>query len=202
MALQWYVARTRPLAEYTTRDNLQAAGVEVFLPCTPMRPNRWGHSDAPMFPGYLFLKYDFEVRGWDPLHRIPHPVRLVAFDGVSPPLPHEVIDELAQRVEAYNGRGGLWTRFSPGQKVRVTSGPVESLAEVVEEAKSPRDRVKVLMEFLGRVVEAKVPWHDVWPVGAQGSLTAEWNRRPPRRTRGNRRWISGYGPRLVQGQGA
>ena len=198
MGLKWYVARTKPLAEYATRDSLQAAGVEAFLPCTPMRPNRWGHPDAPMFPGYLFLKYDFEMRGWDRLHRIPQPVRLVAFGGVPPPVSNEIIDELVQRVEAYNGRGGLWTRFRPGQRVRVTSGPVESLAQVVEESKSPRDRVKVLMEFLGRIVEAKVPWHDVWPVGTQDSPTADWNKRPARRTRGNGRWISGHGPRLVQ----
>ena len=194
MAVRWYAARTKPLAEYAARDNLQAAGLETFLPCAHTSDRRPGHQDAPLFLGYLFLHYDLEEQGRSLLHRVPHPVRLVAFGGVVPPVPDDLIAELAQRMEAINGIGGLWTRFQPGERVRVTLGPIESLAEVVEEARSPRARVRVLLEFLGGLVEAKVPWQDVQQLSDQG-LSRNWNARPPRRTRGSGRWIQGHGPR-------
>ncbi|MCE2463810.1 MAG: transcription termination/antitermination NusG family protein [Dehalococcoidia bacterium] len=58
MALKWYVARTRPLAEYAARDHLETAGLEVFMPCARTCTPRLGHEDMPLFPGYLFLRYD------------------------------------------------------------------------------------------------------------------------------------------------
>ena len=193
MALKWYVARTRPLAEYTTRYNLEAAGVEVFLPCSPSRSPRPGHGDSPLFPGYLFLRHDLEGEGTGILNRLPQPVRLVAFGEVVPPVPDEVVAGLVRRVEAIGGSGGLWTRFRAGDVVRVTLGSDENLAEVLEETKSSRARVRVLLEFLGRLVEAEVPWWDVQPVGAHSQL---WNEhgRPPRRTRGRGRRIRAATP--------
>ena len=194
MGLRWYCARTTPLAEYLAREHLKSAGLEVFLPCGHTRTPRHGHQDAPLFPGYLFLRYDLDAQGWAPLNRVPQVVGLVAFGGEAPPVPDEVIDELAQRVDAMNGKGSLWTRFQRGQAL----GPMESLAEVVEEAKSPRARVRVLVEFLGRLVEAEVPWIDVQAVGSdQPTGNLDWQ--PRRRTRGRGRWIRGYGARAVVG---
>jgi transcriptional antiterminator RfaH len=200
MALRWYVARTKALAEYTARDRLETAGCEVFLPCVgAVRPRR-GHQDAPLFSGYLFLHYDLDQMGWQLLNQVPQLVGLVAFDGVVCLVPDEVIAELVERVEAINRSGGLWTHFHVGDRVRVASGPLESFAKVVTEAKAPRDRVRVLLEFLGRLVYAEVPWKDVQPVGVGDGVSSEQstkykNGRRLRRTRGRGRYIKGVGPR-------
>jgi transcriptional antiterminator RfaH len=200
MVLRWYVARTKPLAEYTARDRLDTAGCEVFLPLVgTVRPRR-GRQDAPLFPGYLFLHYDLEERGWQLLNQVPQLAGLVAFDGVVSLVPDEVIAELVERVEAINRSGGLWTHFQVGDRVRVTLGPLGSLADVVVEAKSPRDRVRVLLEFLGRSVYAEVPWKDVRPGGVHdGARSAQSTKymtpRRLRRTRGRGRHTKGFGPR-------
>lgn len=196
MALKWYVARTGPLAEYAARDRLEAAGLEVFLPCARTRAPRPGHEDAPLFPGYLFIRYDLEERGNGPLHQVPQPLKLVSFGGVVPSLPDGVVVELYQRVRAINGRGGLRPRFKPGDRVRVALGPLDSLAEVVE-GESPGARVRVLMEFLGRMVEARVPMGSVQQAGV-GGYAAQQDGRPSRRTRGRGRWINGFGPRSIR----
>ena len=103
-------------------------------------------------------------------------------------MPEEVITELKLRVDRINRDGGLWRRFRTGEKVNVVSGNVETLAEVVSEAKSPEGRVKVLLNFMGRMVEAQVPRHSLWP--AEGASAAA--RRLPRRTRGRGRWIHSF----------
>lgn len=200
MAHKWYVARTKALAEYAARDRLETTGCEVFLPCVrTVRPRR-GREDAPLFPGYLFLNYDLNEVGWQPLGQVPQLVGLVAFDGLVPVVPDEVIAELSERVEAINRSGGLRTRFQVGDQVRVALGPLASLAEVVTESKSPRGRVRVLLEFLGRSVYAEVPLKDMRPVGVDdGSSSAQSTkyktRRQPRRTRGRGRYTKGFGPR-------
>ena len=195
IGFQWYVARSKPMAEYITRDRLEMDGFDVFLPCIRSRHPRRGHEDQPLFPGYIFVYCDLDPSRWTLLRRLPHPVSLVTFGGIAPAVPNEVIEELAQRVQSINGGGGAWTSFRHGDRVRVSSGPFETLAQVAYETNSPRQRVRVLMEFMGRMVSAEVPWWEVTPVlGHEPSSTYPVRR--PRRTRGRGRWVKGHGSRL------
>ena len=73
------------------------------------------------------------------------------------------------------------------------SGKLEGLARVVAEPRSPESKVRVLLEIMGRHVPSQVPWHHIKIVDS--GLEHKANHRPPRRTRGKRRWISGNGPR-------
>ena len=193
MPLQWYAARTKSRAEYTAADSLRRAGYEVFSPHVATEHPRPGHADAPLFPGYLFLRCDLERQGWPLLRQVPKVLGLVRLGGAVPPVPAEVIADLEQRVQRINTTGGLWSRFLPGQRVRVVHGAVESLGEVIEEATSPQKRVQVLLEFMGRLVKAQVPRQNLLPAPAD-VLPWNQNRRALRRTRGKGRWLRGFGP--------
>lgn len=93
----------------------------------------------------------------------------------------------------WNGRD--W--FKAGQQVLVVSPGIEAFAQVVQDARSPRHRVRVLLEFMGRLVAAEVPYDGVHPVGQ----AMEGKRRFARRTRGQGRWIRGFGPRAGPEEG-
>ncbi len=195
MSTPWYVIRTRPLCEYSASEALARGGFEVFFPRVNSPRPRRGQGDEPLFPGYLFLRFDLSSLGWDAPGRLPGVLGWVRFDGVVPPVPDELVADLRERVALINGGGGLWTRFQPGQKVHVVVGATESLAEVLEEARSPDSRVSVLLQFMGRLVQAKVPWTSLRPyAGEQGHAGGS---RAPRRTRGRGRWVRGFGPRAV-----
>lgn len=174
---------------------LRRAGFELFFPCVqPLRIQR-SRAEEPLFPGYIFVRYDMASHGWPSLYHVPRMTGWVRFGGVVHPVPDEVIAQIVQRIEAVEKRNGLWARFRRGERVRIALGPVESVGEVLEEPQSPRARVRLLLEFLGRRVEAQVPRRHVRPAGAHG-LIKNWNESCPRRTRGKGRWIQGYGPRL------
>ncbi|MCE2463811.1 MAG: hypothetical protein J4F46_07875 [Dehalococcoidia bacterium] len=113
-----------------------------------------------------------------------------------PSLPDGVVNELYQRARAISRNGGLWPRLKPGDRVRVAFGPLNSLAEVVEGAESPGARVRVLMEFLGRMIEARVPFGSVQQAGVV-RYAVQQDTRLSRQTRGRRRWINGFGPRSI-----
>jgi hypothetical protein len=79
--------------------------------------------------------------------------------------------------------------------VRITSKILESVAHVVDQPKSSQGRVKVLLEFMGRLVPAQVPWEQLQPIYDDPLET----RQTPRRTRGGGRWVRGFGPRAAAG---
>ena len=201
MAVRWYVARTRPRGECAARDYLQSMGFEVFLPCVQASGLRRGHRPKPLFPGYLFLRHDLEAYGYGPLRCAPQVRGLVSFGGTSPPVPDTVMAELAERVEAMKAGPGPWGRLEPGDWVHVTVGRTRTLAQVVAETRSAQARVRVLLDFLGRQVPAEVPLDSMEYLGAIPPAQPVYGR-APRRTRGRQRWLSGYGPRALDGPGS
>ena len=193
MPNRWYVIRTEPQGEYLAAGELARDGFEIFFPCIKTPNPRPGHSESPLFPGYLFIRWDQEAAGW-PTFRAGHRVSgWVKFGNEIPWLPDEVVSELARRQEEINKDGGVFRRFLPGEKVRVIHGNLQGLAEVVEEAKYPRLRARVLLQFMGGLVNADVPWDALRPM----EITPETTLKVLRRTRGRGRWINGLGSRTA-----
>ena len=187
---KWYILRTEPQGDFLAASELLKAGFEIFSPRVKAHQARDVAHFAPLFPGYLFLKWDLEGQGKPSFHGAPHVAGWVNFEGVAPSVPDDVIRELAHRIEHINREGGLWRRFEIGDRVRIVSGTLEGLAEVVESTSSPRSRVRVLMQFMGRLVSAQVPWNSLEPL-EEGAMKRS---KPFRRTRGQGRWIRGFEP--------
>ncbi len=193
MGLQWYVARTEPRAEFMAADELGRDGIEVFFPRIKAPFPRLGHTDTPLFPGYLFLRCDPNAEGWPSFRRKHRIAGWVTFGGEVPCLPDEVMAELMTRWETIKLQGGILKRFPRGQKVRIVGGGMETVAEVLEEAKSPQAPAKVLLHFMGRLIQAQVPWENLQPADDEPMET----QRIPRRTRGKGRWIRDNGHRAL-----
>ena len=197
MALRWYLARTRSRAEYSARDQLQSIGVDVFMPRVLTLHPRPGRDEAPLYPGYLFLRLDREADHAPDLRMVPRIRGLVSFGGEVPSVDDRVIDAIAERVEAINAGGGLWTSPAHGDQVTVTIGRTEVPAQVVDHNASPRARVRVLLEFFGRQVPAELSAGSAAFAGRR-PLDRIVRPRIPRRTRGRGRWIQGYGVRVAE----
>lgn len=190
MSLAWFLVRTESRTEYLAANELGQDGIEIFFPRIKTNLPRLGHRDTPLFPGYLFLRCDPED-GWPsfrPGHRV---LGMVNFGGEFPSVPDQVVDDLIERLKTVNEQGGPWQQFQAGEIVRVISHSLEGYGEVVEEAKSTGSRVKVLLEFMGRMVSAHIPWENLETVD-QGTRDVYIR---PRRTRGGGRWVQGMGPR-------
>ena len=193
MVRKWYVARTRPRVEALAASELFHDGIETFLPSVISPLPRGESSEGPLFPGYLFVRCDPETDGWPTVRKSGSVFGWVNFGGVVPALPDEDVSCLKRHVDDMNREGGLWKRYRIGEKVNVVSQTVSGFAEVLEESKSPQSRVKVMLEFLGRMVTAQVPRENIRPL-ENIDERRETHKQPPRRTRGRGRWISGFGP--------
>lgn len=190
---KWYIIRTEPQADSAAASELRSAGFDIFSPLVKSQKANKVNNYAPLFPGYIFLKWDMEGAGKPSLQRAPHVSGWVNFEGVSPAVPDEVVSELASRIESINNSGGLWRRFKAGDRVRIVSGILEGLGEVIESTNSPQSKVRVLMDFMGRLIPAQVPWSSLQPL----ENYADEQLRPPRRTRGRGRPIRNPKPASV-----
>ncbi len=195
MALSWYVVRTKPQSEYIAADALRMEGYEHFFPRIQASQRRSGKKEILLFPGYMFVRCDIDGGQWPAIGLLPGVLGWVRFDGVASLIADDVVDELARRVESINDNGGLWIKYKPGQKVRVVSGQFESLAQVAEEPTSSDSKVRVLLEFMGQLVSAEVPWSDlhIAPEDSRGDA----NHGGRRRTRGRGRWIRNRGSEAI-----
>ncbi len=190
MGQKWFVLRAKPRSEFLAEVELERDEIEVFAPLVKKRHARKGLTKAPLFPGYLFVRCDPEINGWPSFRPGQHVLGWVNFRGEVPWLPDEVISNLKQHCDEMNQVGGMWRQYKPGEIVRVESASIQSFAQVLEDGKTAQSRVKVLLNFLDRMVPAQVSREDIQLVEGM----SESKSHPPRRTRGRGRWIQGFRP--------
>lgn len=183
--MHWIVLYTKADAEARVARALHDRGIEVFLPTARQRHRgRWG--EWPFFPCYLFARVDFQRVGYSTLAWTPGLRRVVTFASKPAVMPDEAIEAIRQRLLEINGRGGLPSHsLRPGDAVRFKAGPLRGLQAVFEGPMKPAERVRVLIQFLGRENQVEVPVADLEPV-----LDVEGKSKRARRTRGHGRRIA------------
>jgi transcriptional antiterminator RfaH len=103
---------------------------------------------APLFPGYVFVRFDVAVDQWRAINGTIGVKRLICSDGGKPQaMPDGAMAHLLSRCS--NGIvGQLLDAVREGETVRVIKGPfADRLAKI--EAMDTRGRVRVLLDMLG-----------------------------------------------------
>ncbi len=151
MHSNWFVAETLPRKERIAEINL---GRQSFASLCPRMRTVKRHARrvenvlTPVFPGYVFVRFDPRRDPWRAINGTLGVRRLLAADSAKPiPMPAYAMQQILERCEA-----GLMTRlvdeFEPGAKVRILAGPfADQLAEV--ESLSGFGRVRILLQILG-----------------------------------------------------
>jgi len=149
---EWFCVRAQPKHEHIAAAHLrQLAGVTVFLPRlrfkrATVRGAVW--TTEALFPGYLFARFVWQTD----LRAVQHArgvAGIVHFGERWPTIATDIITDL----RATFGEEELHTvstELVPGDVVRVAEGSLRGLLATVAQVQSGRDRVAVLMEFLGR----------------------------------------------------
>jgi len=154
----WFCLRSRPKHEHIAAAHLRMmAGVEVFLPRVRFkRSTRQGLAwvTEALFPNYLFARFD-----WQQSLRQVQAARGVAgvvhFGDRWPVVETAVIVDLQSSVgadEPYLISAGLIS----GDTVEIAEGAMRGLHAVVTRVMPSRERVAVLMDFLGRQTTIEV----------------------------------------------
>lgn len=161
----WYCVRTRQKQEHIAAANLrQLGGVEVFNPRLRFRRATqrgpvW--FTEPLFPSYLFARFELRPR-LDEVRHTSGVSTVVHFADKFPSIGEETIEEL----RALTGGQELIVQESilePGQEIRVANGAFQGLSAVVNQVLPAAQRVRVLLEILGRSASVEIDMADIVP---------------------------------------
>jgi transcription antitermination factor NusG len=154
---------TRPTTRSTTRPTMwPVSGLatgsvtgSVTAPTTSPRGRACEPSQLePYFPCYLFVKLDLERE----LRRVrysPGITDLLGGDEGPTPLSDELIESIRRRLVALAEERAR-PRFERGERVLIASGPLEGLEAVFDRRLTAQGRSEVLVEFVNRLVRARV----------------------------------------------
>ena len=146
----WYVIQTKPKKEEEADNYLSTKGVEIFNPLIEaftLRNGRMNKERKPLFPGYLFAKFDFEQNY--PLVRWARGVKKVVGFGETPAsVPEEVVEIIKARTDA-QGVVRVKHDLEPNDLVRIKTGPLKNLLGIFERWLSDRERVRILLSLIG-----------------------------------------------------
>lgn len=160
---EWYCVRTQQKHEHIAAAQLRQQGdVEVFLPrIRYRRPTRLGPVwvTEALFKDYIFARFDLAVA----LRRVRHArgvCGIVHFGEHWPTVPERSIQELKAAL------GGEDTRviedpMNVGDSAQITSGAMCGLDAVVTRVMPAKQRVAVLIEFLGRQTVLEMDRHQL-----------------------------------------
>jgi transcriptional antiterminator RfaH len=144
--LAWFLIRTKPTKERWVRDRLSQTLPEVFLPLLRARVPRWGRltwSVMPLFPGYVFARFNLEANYVDV--KYVSGVHGLVSAGKDPlVVPETIIGEI--KLREVNGMVQVQEkRFGKGEQVRIVEGPFRGFEAIFERYLSSADRVAILL---------------------------------------------------------
>ncbi|MBM4307118.1 MAG: hypothetical protein FJ115_09810 [Deltaproteobacteria bacterium] len=148
--MNWYVIQTKPKREEEVISHLSLKGVNIFGPkieSFSMRTGKMVRELKPLFPGYLFGKFnleqDYSLVRWGRGVKT-----ILGFGGYPIPVSEEVIEIIRNRADPM-GIIRRTVHFKPNDCVKIKSGPLKDLVGIFERWVSDSERVRILLNLIG-----------------------------------------------------
>ena len=161
---QWFLIYTKPRQEERAKENLENQGFETFLPMIAYenisQPKSF--SLEPMFPRYLFIIINVERDNWTHIKSTRGVSHLVVFGDKFAEVPNSVVAFLKTRVDDNDIVKQKVTRqeFQKDDKLVIKEGVLKG-KEATFLSKTGKERVRILLKLMNKLIIAEVPGHDV-----------------------------------------
>jgi len=151
----WYALQVRSRKEAYIANQIQAQGIECLLPLYKS-VRKWSDRvkelEQPLFPGYLFCKFDFQNRR--PIVTTPGVLQIVGYGRTAVPVSEQEIQALQLAILSEVPRHP-WPYLEVGQRVRVIYGTLTGLEGILVNIKG-NQRVVLSVSLLQRAVAMEV----------------------------------------------
>ncbi len=153
--LPWFALQVRTRHETAIAGFLDAKGYQQFVPTYKIQ-KRWSDrvkvTEAPLFPGYLFCRFDPQLRL--PILKTPGVIQVVGFNRIPTPIDETEIHAI-QTLMASGLATQPWPFLAVGDRVRIDSGPLRGLDGIVVKLKE-NHRLVVSVTLLRRSVAVEI----------------------------------------------
>src|ERR1700730_10648078 len=151
----WYALQVRSRKEGYVASQIQGQGFECLLPTyksVRKASDRVKEAEQPLFPGYLFCRFDFQNRR--PVITTPGVLQIVGYGRTAISVADEEIRSLELAVSSGMPKQP-WPYLELGQRVRVNYGTLSGLEGILVNVKG-NHRVVVSVTLLQRSVAMEV----------------------------------------------
>ena len=159
----WFCVRAKTKSEHIAAAGLrEIPGIEVFCPrLRERRATRRGPVwfVEALFPGYLFARFDPLLH----LRTVSYAnasLGVVGFGGYFPPIPDGQIIGLRNHFDE-EGVHTVPDSLAAGDRARINTGPFAGLEAVIQTILPARNRVTILLDFLGSLRAVELPRHSL-----------------------------------------
>jgi len=158
MSKEWFILQFKSNSHHLAAKNLNRQGFETFLPLhetTSRRLSRFINTSKPLFPGYMFIRFDKAESEWHKINSTYGVSRLITFNSHLKSIPTKFVDSLMKR---YNLSGKLLPikKLKEGDQVAISKGPFANFIATVERYEADQ-RIWILMDLMGRKTKIITP---------------------------------------------
>jgi transcription antitermination factor NusG len=152
---RWFAVRTASGREKSVATQLQAKGIEEFLPLYRTRrqwSDRTKELELPLFPGYLFCRFDFNNRL--PVLITPGVKTIIGFGRTPTPVADDEIESLRRAVAS----GAVHPHdqyLTVGERVRIREGSLAGVEGILVDIKNSW-RIVISVDLLQRSVAVEL----------------------------------------------
>ena len=158
MSKEWFVLQFKPNSHHQAIKNLNQQGFETFLPFhsnTSRKATRFISTTKPLFPGYMFIKFDRVETEWHKINNTYGVSRLITFNSILKSIPNKFVDNLMKRYDT-SGKLLPMQKLKKGDLVKVLEGPFANFIATIETYETD-DRIWILMDLMGRKTKIQTP---------------------------------------------
>ena len=158
MSKEWFILQFKSNSHHLAAKNLNRQGFETFLPLhdtTSRRTSRFINTSKPLFPGYMFIKFDRAESEWHKINSTYGVSRLITFNSILKSIPTTFVDSLMMRYDL-SGKLLPIKKLEKGDHVKVLKGPFANFIATVEKYEADQ-RIWILMDLMGRKTKIQTP---------------------------------------------
>ncbi len=158
MSKEWSILQFKPNAYHQANKNLNRQGFETFLPLhdtTSRRTSRFINTSKPLFPGYMFIRFDKAESEWHKINSTYGVSHLITFNSIIKSIPTIFVDHLMKRYDL-SGKLIPIKQLKKGDHVTVLKGPFADFIATVEKYEADH-RIWILMDLMGRKTKIQTP---------------------------------------------
>ena len=97
----WHLIQHKPNSRDRAVLNLRKQGITVFLPQienTDRKGNKFFKKTVSLFPGYFFIKFDYNFTHWHTINSTYGVLKIIMFGGKPSIVPNKIIYDLKEIV--------------------------------------------------------------------------------------------------------
>ena len=158
MSKEWFILQFKSNSHHLATKNLNRQGFETFLPLhetTSRKLSRFINTSKPLFPGYMFIKFDRAESEWHKINNTYGVSRLITFNSILKSIPTILVDHLMKRYDL-SGKLLPMQKLKQGDQVEVLKGPFANFIATVEKYEADQ-RIWILMDLMGRKTKIQTP---------------------------------------------